>query len=485
MTFIYNTTSSFWKKRTTGSILMSFLSLTTLSLFLCCNTLYAAELDKPANASAGLVNDCLRKESAAASKWDIGGQIRLQYEAKDAGSFPNQDFARDLDHSNDYFMFRTKVHAGWTPIKWFTAYVEGRDAHIVSDVRAAPENDSFDLHQAYFRIGDPKRFPLSLKAGRQELIYGDQRYIGNSDWSNFGRSFDSMKLRYENDFFGLDAFAGRLVLAQNGGFNNANHSDWFSGLYASTRRLASWQETDLFFLASNVGGRSPAEGGQKPRDVYTVGTRWKSLPSKLRGWDYSFEAAGQFGSIPQNGRRLNHRAYAVNATVGHSWKGVFGSPRLGGGYDFGSGDNNPSDHQNGTYQLLFGTNHRFYGNMDLMGLRNMHIPKIEASFKPAKKVTVSAEWLGFWLANTADFFYPESGSGRSQNGYGRNPNYSAHAGQEIDLLVDWRAAAWGQIRAGYGHFFIGDYVRRSINSIPANGGAEGADWVYTQFSFNF
>lgn len=88
-----------------------------------------------------------------------------------------------------------------------------------------------------------------------------------------------------------------------------------------------------------------------------------------------------------------------------------------------------------------------------MGLRNMHIPRFEASLKPSKKITISAEWLGFWLANTNDFLYPESGSGRSQNGYGRNPSYSAHAGQEIDLLVDWRATAWGQVRAGYGHFF--------------------------------
>ena len=123
--------------------------------------------------------------------------------------------------------------------------------------------------------------------------------------------------------------------------------------------------------------------------------------------------------------------------------------------------------------------------MDLMGLRNMHIYRIEASLKPSRKVAVSTAWLGFWLANTADFFYPESSPGRSQNGYGRNPSYGAHVGQEMDLLVDWSAAAWGQVRAGYGHFFTGDYVRRSVNSIRANGGAEGADWFYTQFSFNF
>ena len=65
----------------------------------------------------------------------------------------------------------------------------------------------------------------------------------------------------------------------------------------------------------------------------------------------------------------------MNIAGGHTWKKVLGTPRLGFGYDFGSGDSNPADHRNETFELLFGTNHRFYGNMDLMGLRNMHTPE--------------------------------------------------------------------------------------------------------------
>lgn len=459
--------------------------LICLSFCLCRATVGNAEPEKTAKSSAGIVNDALRKEFPAASAWDIGGQFRLRYEAKDAGSFPNRDFAGALDNGNDYFLFRTKVHLGWSPAKWITAYVEGRDAHDASDDRVIPESDRFDLYQAYLRLDDPEKFPFSLKVGRQELIYGDQRYIGNSDWSNFGRSFDSVKLRFENAAFWLDAFTGRPVLAQDGCFNNSNHYDWFSGLYGSTRRLAPWQDTDLYFLASNVGPRSQAWGGQLARDVYTVGTRWKSRPGKLGRWDYTVEAAGQFGSVPQSGSRRDHRAYAVNVDGGRTWKDRYGGPRLGVGYDFGSGDSNPTDDRSGTFQLLFGTQHGFYGNMDLMGLRNMHIPKIEGSFNPSRKVTVTAAWLGFWLADTADFLYPESGVGRNQNGYGRNPGFGSRVGQEIDLLVDWRTTSWGQVRAGYGHFFVGDYIRRSVNSVPANGGAESADWLYTQFSLNF
>jgi hypothetical protein len=461
------------------------LVLVSFSFCLFGGILRAEESATKGKPSAGIINDLLRKESPAAYAWDIGLQFRMRSEAKDAGSFPNRDFTHNLDHSNDYFLFRTKVHLGWTPAKWITAYVEGRDAHDVSDSRAIPEGDRFDLYQAYVRLGDPERFPFSLKTGRQELIYGDQRHIGNGDWSNLGRSFDSVKLRYQKGNFWLDAFIGRPVLAVDGRFNNANHHDLLSGLYGSTSRVASWQETEFFLIARNVGARSLAFGGMGPRDIYTVGTRWKSVPGKLGSWDYSFEAARQFGSIWQNGHRLDHSAYALNVSGGRKWNKSFGSPRLGLSYDFGSGDSDPSDGRNGTFEMLCGTNHKFYGNMDLTGLRNMHIPKIEGSIKPARNVAVSVEWLGFRLADEADYFYSESGAGRSQNGYGRNQGYGSHIGQELDLLVDWRPVTWVQGRIGYGRFFIGEYVRRSVNAVPANGGAVNANWFYMQVSMDF
>jgi len=40
-------------------------------------------------------------------------------------------------------------------------------------------------------------------------------------------------------------------------------------------------------------------------------------------------------------------------------------------------------------------------------------------------------------------------------------------------------------QAGYGHFFIGDYIKQSVGSVPANGGAVDADFVHVQTTFNF
>lgn len=443
-----------------------------------------------AQPSARLVNDWLRTTFPAASAWDVGGELRLRYEVKEnAGFASNRDFLKGLDNSNDYWLTRLKTRLGYQPSDWFSGFAEGRDAHAHSDQRANdPETDRFDLYQAFVKVGNPKEFPLTLTLGRQEMAYGDERFVGKSSWSNTGRSFDAARLAYASDPLRVDAFTGRVVIPRDNHFDIANDYDWFSGLHAFAPRLISWQDTQFFFIARNVGSGSPnavapGVGGPGPRDIYTIGTRWESNPGALGAWNYTFGVAGQFGSINAGGRRLDHEAFALDFTIGHTWREAFGSPRLHVGYDCGSGDSNPADGRNQTFELLLGTNHRLYGLMDVMGLRNMHIPRFGGAIQPLKNLTLSLEWLGFLLADTSDFFYPETGAGRSQNGYGRNPGFSSHVGHELDLLLTWRAASWANVQAGYGHFFAGDYIRQSARA--GGRSAEDADWLYLQATFSF
>jgi hypothetical protein len=41
------------------------------------------------------------------------------------------------------------------------------------------------------------------------------------------------------------------------------------------------------------------------------------------------------------------------------------------------------------------------------------------------------------------------------------------------------------VQAGYSHFFVGDYVKQSVDSVPANGGAVDADYFYMMGTFHF
>lgn len=446
-------------------------------------------------ASAGLINDWLRGQSKDFNVWNLGGQIRLRYEMKEnGGPFPNADFIeRRQVNDNEYMVLRERLHLGYRPASWFNVFVEGQDASEHWDVRKpSPDADVVDLQQAFVEFGDLKQFPLSLKVGRQELAYGDERFVGRGDWSNTGRVFDVIKLRAEGKPGWIDGFVSHVVVPYDEHFNEDNRHDWFSGIYGGTRKLAPWQETQLYVLARNYSADAPnaiAPGipasPKTARDIVTFGTLWKSLPGMLAGWDYSLESAGQLGSVNSSGQRLDQCSYAIFANLGYTWASVKASPRLGLGYEHGSGDSNSKDGTVETFENLFGTQHKPYGMMDLFGARNMHIPKLALSTKPLKGLTFSADYLLFIMANTHDYLYPESGSGRNANGYGLHPDYSSFVGSEVDVLANYSLKTWGNLQAGYGHFFPNDYVKQSVNSIPANGQNANADWFYAQFTFNF
>ena len=433
--------------------------------------------------SSGLLNDWLRQESPVFQVWDLGGQVRGRYEVLENGpsfEFPRRDFqAEGVDNDNSYLLFREKIHLGYKPVPWLQGYVEGRDSTSSGDDHSKnPGTDQFDLHQAYVSLGNAADFPLSLKVGRQELSYGDERLVGASDWSNVPRAFDAAKLRFENSAFWADLFGGRVVIPRDHHFNVVDDYDWFSGLYSSTKALIPWQETQLYFLARNSGVGAAAT----PRDIYTVGLRFKSLPKKLLGWDYALEIAKQYGNITVGGTRVDHDALAASVGGGFTWDEASVKPRLGLEYSYASGDGDSSDTENGTFENLFPTNHKHYGYMDFVGWRNVHDVRLQGSLKPFKPLTVSADYHLFWLADTHDLFYPQSGAGRQGLGYGRNSNFSSFLGSELDLDFTYNITSWAGLRSGYGHFFAGDYVSSSKSSV---GGANDADWIYLQATFNF
>lgn len=448
-------------------------------------------------ASAGLLNDWLRGQSDVFKDLDLGGQFRVRYEGKDNGGndgrYASQDFLQNLPpgkfNDNSFVYLREKVHLGYTPSPWLGFYAEARDSSSTGDERNPnPGADQFDLHQAFITLGDARTFPITLKAGRQELVYGDERLIGNGDWGNLLRSFDAAKLRFENEDVWVDAFTGRLVLPDNHNFNAVNDYDWLSGLYASTKTLIPRQETQLYVLSRNASAQAAAADSGSlvslpgPRDIYTFGLRVKSLPGQWNGWDYGAELAKQYGSINIGGRRLDQDAFASAVLGGYTFAKTWGTPRLGLEYDYASGDSDPGDGKSGTFENLFPTNHKHYGYMDFIGWRNIHDARLSASLKPLKPLSVSLDYHLFWLADTHDSFYPESGSGRSGNGYGKHPDYNNFVGSEIDLDATYTFKPWASLRAGYGHFFVGDYVK---SSLAGSGGATDADWIYVQLTFNF
>lgn len=465
-------------------------------------------------AGAGLVNDYLRQQNSAFSKWDFGGAVRARFEVRDgygiqgvAGSVDFRNHGADVD--NEYFLEKIRLRGGYTD-KWWSALVEGESSLAQSDQRWAstgpvakkgdgPEADSIELHQAIVGVGNLKEFPLALKVGRMEMSYGDERLIGAFGWNNIGRTFDAAKVRWQNDWFGVDLFVSRPVIPQNGVFDVSNDDDYFSGFYATSLKIPK-NIFDFYFLARNSSAQaaaavpSPQFPQPSARDIYTAGLRLKSKPGEFGPWDYSLEGAYQFGNFKDARagaptQRLDQSSYMVVVQGGYTFAETWSKPRLGLEYSHGSGDRNPTDGKHETFENLFPTNHKFYGYMDFVSLENIQDLRASLSLKPTSKLNVTVEGHGFWLADTHDSFYNVGGVARGGTaptpgtGYGVNPGYGSFVGTEIDIVATYTVTRFAQVEAGYGHFFAGDYIQQSLAG--AAFGSQDANFFYAQVNITF
>lgn len=478
----------------------------------------------PARPFPGVANEWLRAQDVYLSAWDIGVNIRVRAEGKDdagttdAGS--NWDFSRRPvdDNNNHYTLTRIMPRIGYAG-KWVTFLVEGRSSYSFGDERynaTAPgkgltELDGpLDLHQAFVQIGNHKEFPLSLKLGRQELNYGDQRLVGAFRWNNNARTFDAAKLRWQNALFGVDVFTGGVVYNDNNNLNRSNSQDRFSGAYFNFPTAAKNEIVEAYLLARNVqrgiatdnwtGVAAPFRfpGAQ---DLYTAGLRLKSKPLAYDAWDYGVELMHQFGSrtavFPATtvaaalaAPRLRQDAYAAALQGGYTWTENAWQPRLGLAYSFGSGDKNSADGSSQTFQNLFPTNHLFYGYMDLSSLQNLSDLRVAYTVKPRANLSLAAEAHFQSLNRATDFWYNVAGvprnftgaavGGGGGGGYRINPSYSKQLGTEVDFVAGWTFRPWAQIEAAASHYYRGDYIKESLAAV----GSKDASYYYLQLTLN-
>ncbi len=338
-------------------------------------------------------------------------------------------------------------------------------------------------------LGDPKEFPLTLKVGRQEMVYGDERLIGAFDWNNIGRSFDTAKLRWQGGWGNVDFFTGMPVVPRDDQFDMSNNQDWLSGAYATITQIPK-TILEGYFLARNAS-RSAINFVSDPqfpqptaRDIYTVGGRLKSKPGELDNIDYTVEGAYQFGDFAATAtsKRLNQDAFMFTALGGYTFASCWAAPRLGAEFDYSSGDDNSADGTHGTFDTLYPTPHKFFGSMDLFSLQNIQNVCVNLTLKPTKRMSVALMGNAFWLADTHDYLYNAAGAPRATGGYGIHPGYNPFVGTQFSAVAGYAVTSFALVEIGYGHFFSGDYIAQSQ---AVNGGTRDADWVYLQTTFKF
>ncbi|MFZ1745160.1 MAG: alginate export family protein [Nitrospirales bacterium] len=424
------------------------------------------------------------------SKLTISGDMRVRPEFRTNGNFSNNS------DSNAFFtqqLIRLGFNYDLSPDVVFFLQPQvsnnfGSNPSSTSVSGAGNPNGTATnlfLRQGFMLVRNFLMPNLTLKAGRQLMVWGNHRIFGHFDWNNVGFAFDGITMRYNHATVPVEL--GWLRVAEGNCVANAG---------GCTTGKASKGDGDILFLrlpmkfgsvavepayiyedgGATTGAGSPGfgTGGQQSNQQRsTVGGR---VAFKEGMFDATGEGYWQFGEIGPVGQASQTR---INALAGHFDAGVTlpvpMQPRIGGEINYATG----SSTKNGghTFSQLFPTNHIHFGYMDLMSWQNMLTYGGNLQLRPTAESHFEIAGHIMRLANEKDNWYTAS-----QATFFSTPanNKEKSLGGEIDvvytLFFQNNKVGW---QVGYGHFFTGDYLKK-------NGfGTADQNWGYTQLWINF
>jgi hypothetical protein len=397
----------------------------------------------------------------------FGGSARLRLE-----NWSNFNFVPGADDT--FLLWRLLMHVDVHLGENIRAFVQGKSS--LSTKRDLPggtrtlDVDELDLEEAFadFRIPFGSDLSLTLRPGRQWLLFGRQRVVSPLTWSNTLRRWDGASAILECGGWTAQGFWGEFVPVLKYDFNVPDRQTQLYGVYATGPVLGSDLSMDFYMLGLDKGTNVTFDGTTGPERRYTLGGRAFGKVGAT-GLDYDVEGAWQWGDVGAG----DVNAAMFGGIVGYRAEGLWGQPRFTAGFDWGSGDRTAGGDVE-TYNQLFPLGHAFLGYIDVIGRQNIASFNLGASVQPLKNFTVSLTGYQFWRADSADALYDAGGAVVRPGA----PGASLNVGQEIDLVLSYQFDRHLLGELGYSHFFAGDFIDES-------GPGDDIDFLYVQLEYTF
>jgi len=376
----------------------------------------------------------------------VRGEFRERMEGFDGLGF--NESRDDL-----YWLSRFRLNATVTPSKTLSFQVQAQDARVGKKTvgpTGAPFQSPFDLRMAFADIGAATG-PVTVRVGRQELVYGEQRLIGHVGWANAARTFDAAKVTLRAPAFSVDVFGASVVRTLVDDFDRSGAGNRFAGAYATTTKLLPLATVEPYVLFKRDVNLRNELGAIDDLQHVTTGMRLVGrLPARL---DYGVEMAIQRGSLGAE----EVKAWAGHWQLRESLPGR-GAVRLTGEYNFASGDKDPADGVRGTFDQLYPTPHDKTGLADQIAWKNIHHARAGFEVTPLRGLPVTANYHSWWLAETRDAVYNTGNAVVARLPAGAADR---HVGQELDVQVARALTPQLQLAAGYAHIFTGAFLKQA------------------------
>jgi hypothetical protein len=373
--------------------------------------------------------------------------------------------------STDFFtLMRSRLGVRIVPSSSAKIVMEMQDSRVLGDATSSARQ-SFDLHQGYLELTTPLAGrALQIRAGRQEIALANERLVGAVGWSNFGRAFDGLRLSMTSknattwtaDLFGATLEERGRHFGPDRAAPTQDHT--LGGVYL-TRALnkAGTARAELTGLLDVGSGYRVFHDARRS----TVDLRLRH--ASLHGLRFELEGALQSGRqhvvIDSVHNPQDVGAWLAGVRIGNA--ATSSSPlAIVIGADVLSGDNAARDGRYSAFSTLYGTNHPFYGLIDLVGdpaattrERGLQDVFAQADIRFTDKLRVHTEVHHMQLA---------TGSNRS-------------LGWEADAVLPLQISDLARIDLGYSAF------RAGTGAADVGLGTAGRfqHWAYVQLRASF
>lgn len=308
-----------------------------------------------------------------------------------------------------------------------------------------------DIHEAYAIV--PLGIPgLALQLGKQEIILDQHRIVGNLDWTMRARRFDAARLRYNQDQWDVSGFAAliteRDAVDGDGHVAAGGPGDVYFGGIHGKYTIPDIAKVSLMSLArKNDTVLKTANELRLTEGLFAEG--------KVAGVSFMAEFYKQLGHLGD--KDISATMFGVRAGYGLP---AAGTPTIGLFFEDLSGDGNAPN----AFELNYGTNHRWYGEMDYFlafgkdtsnrGLRDMGVT---LSGTPVAGLTVGVD---------AHLFATHALAGDALKAAG-DTQPDTDLGKEIDVRLLWKFRPGASLHVLYGTFLPGEAMR-SLKKIAAD-----------------
>lgn len=301
--------------------------------------------------------------SKSKNTWlSLGGDIRYQYLW-----FDNENWGEAPTDKDGFILTRYLAHADLHAGRYFRTFVQLQSS--LANGKTKPpspvDENQLDLHQAFADVALPleNKRSLTLRVGRQEMLYGSQRVAAVRDGPNNRQAFDAARLLYAGRSWRGDVFYSHPVQSKQQLFDDGyNKAIAFWGAYLVKSGVPLLNNVDVYYLGLRKETAKFDDGmGRELR--HSVGSRiWLNR----KYWRYDVEGLYQFGSFA--GKEIDAWTLSVNA--GYKFADTKLKPEIGLKTEVISGDAAPGDGKLQTFNPLFPRG-GYFGLVSLIGPSNL------------------------------------------------------------------------------------------------------------------